>query len=160
MLICLNPVCCQKAQSVYNVRKKIISKLYFFILSIFYDYIFVLVPGLLRIARKLQIDCVPAIVGFEFKKGFTVPMYGGFVVCEEFKDTLIAAWDQEEEEAEKKAADKMEKRVYGNWRKLIKALIIREQLKARYNFGNSPDDDNKKSSESKDKKKARCQKKK
>lgn len=29
----------------------------------------------------------------------------------------------------------MEKRVYGNWRRLIKGLLIRERLKKRYSFG-------------------------
>jgi len=29
----------------------------------------------------------------------------------------------------------MEKRVYGNWRHLIKGLLIRERLKKRYSFG-------------------------
>jgi len=29
----------------------------------------------------------------------------------------------------------LEKRVYGNWRRLIKGLLIRERLKKRYSFG-------------------------
>lgn len=36
---------------------------------------------------------------------------------------------------EKKAQEKLEKRVYDNWRRLIKGLLIRERLKARYDFG-------------------------
>lgn len=34
--------------------------------------------------------------------------------------------------------EKVDKRVYGNWKKLIKGLLIRERLKARYNFGAAP----------------------
>lgn len=39
------------------------------------------------------------------------------------------------EDQERKEREKLEKRVYGNWRKLIKGLLIRERLKARYDFG-------------------------
>lgn len=42
---------------------------------------------------------------------------------------------QEQEEAEKREQEKIEKRVYGNWKRLIKGLLIRERLKAKYDFG-------------------------
>lgn len=48
---------------------------------------------------------------------------------------MIAAWTQEQEEAEKRAQEKIEKRVYDNWRRLIKGLLIRERLKKKYDFG-------------------------
>lgn len=51
-------------------------------------------PGLNKVARKLQIDCAPAVVGFDFHSGSSHPTFDGFVVCEEFKDTIIAAWEQ------------------------------------------------------------------
>ncbi|KAJ8944958.1 hypothetical protein NQ318_013106 [Aromia moschata] len=43
----------------------------------------------------------------------------------------------EQDEIEKRENEKIEKRVYGNWRKLIKGLLIRERLKAKYNFGST-----------------------
>ena len=55
------------------------------------------VPGLNKVARKLNIDCVPAMVGWEAHCGFSHPILEGFIVCEEFKDTLLAAWDEEQE---------------------------------------------------------------
>ncbi|XP_069680610.1 DNA repair protein complementing XP-C cells homolog [Periplaneta americana] len=93
------------------------------------------VPGLNRVARKLGIDCAPAVVGFDFHCGGSHPMFDGFIVCEEHKDTLLDAWNQEQDEAEKRHQEKLEKRVYGNWRRLIKGLLIRERLKLRYSFG-------------------------
>lgn len=42
---------------------------------------------------------------------------------------------QEQEESEKRAQEKVEKRVYENWRRLIKGLLIRERLKKKYDFG-------------------------
>jgi xeroderma pigmentosum group C-complementing protein len=93
------------------------------------------VPGLNKVARKLNIDCASAIVGFDFHAGWSHPTYDGFVVCEEFADVLAAAWEQEQEEIEKKEQEKIDKRVYGNWKKLIRGLLIRERLKKKYEFG-------------------------
>uniref|UniRef100_A0A6P7FG93 DNA repair protein complementing XP-C cells homolog n=1 Tax=Diabrotica virgifera virgifera TaxID=50390 RepID=A0A6P7FG93_DIAVI len=95
-------------------------------------------PGLNKVAKKLNIDCASAIVGFDFHGGWSHPVYDGFVVCEEFTDVLIAAWEQDREEMEKKENEKIEKRVYTNWKRLIKGLLIRERLKARYDFGGEP----------------------
>lgn len=39
-----------------------------------------LVPGIHRLARKLKIDAVPAVIGFDFHGGFNHPMY---VICRE-----------------------------------------------------------------------------
>uniref|UniRef100_A0A1Y1MPJ7 Rad4 beta-hairpin domain-containing protein n=2 Tax=Photinus pyralis TaxID=7054 RepID=A0A1Y1MPJ7_PHOPY len=91
--------------------------------------------GLNKVARKMGIDCVPAVVGFDFHSGWNHPTYDGFVVCEEQSEALVAAWFQDQEEQEKKELEKIEKRVYGNWRKLIKGLLIRERLKKRYDYG-------------------------
>ena len=61
-----------------------------------------LVPGLNKIARKLDIDCVPAMVGWEAHCGFSHPILDGFIVCTEFQDTLLDAWNRQQEEEEKK----------------------------------------------------------
>ncbi|XP_054736573.1 DNA repair protein complementing XP-C cells homolog isoform X1 [Anastrepha obliqua] len=90
--------------------------------------------GLNRICKKLGIDCAQAVIGFDFHQGACHPLYDGFVVCEEFSDQVTAAWYQDQEEQEKKEQDKYEARVYGNWKKLIKGLLIRERLKKKYNF--------------------------
>lgn len=42
---------------------------------------------------------------------------------------------KEQEEIEKREREKIDKRVYGNWRKLIRGLLIRERLKKKYEFG-------------------------
>ena len=60
------------------------------------------VPGLNKIARKLDIDCVPAMVGWEAHCGFSHPILDGFIVCTEFQDTLLDAWNRHQEEEEKK----------------------------------------------------------
>lgn len=41
----------------------------------------------------MNVDCASAIVGFDFHGGWSHPVYDGFVVCEEFADKVIAAWE-------------------------------------------------------------------
>jgi hypothetical protein len=55
---------------------------------------FVTVPGLNRVARKLGIDCAPAMIGFDFHCGGCHPVLDGFIVCEEYQDALLDAWNQ------------------------------------------------------------------
>ncbi|XP_050814324.1 DNA repair protein complementing XP-C cells isoform X2 [Gopherus flavomarginatus] len=89
-------------------------------------------PNLHRVARKLDIDCVQAITGFDFHGGYSHPVTDGYIVCEEYKEVLIAAWENEQAEIEKREKEKREKRALGNWKLLAKGLLIRERLKQRY----------------------------
>ncbi|XP_024211115.1 DNA repair protein complementing XP-C cells isoform X4 [Pan troglodytes] len=89
-------------------------------------------PNLHRVARKLDIDCVQAITGFDFHGGYSHPVTDGYIVCEEFKDVLLTAWENEQAVIERKEKEKREKRALGNWKLLAKALLIRERLKRRY----------------------------
>ncbi|KAH8300206.1 hypothetical protein KR044_011561 [Drosophila immigrans] len=91
-------------------------------------------PGLMRVCKKLNIDCANAVIGFDFHQGACHPMYDGFIVCEEFGELVTAAWEEDQQEQARKEQEKYEARVYGNWKKLIKGLLIRERLKRKYNF--------------------------
>ncbi|XP_037941012.1 DNA repair protein complementing XP-C cells homolog [Teleopsis dalmanni] len=91
-------------------------------------------PGLQRICKKLGIDCANAVIGFDFHQGACHPTFDGFVICEEFRDQVTAAWYQDQEEQDRKEQEKYEARVYGNWKKLIRGLLIRERLKKKYNM--------------------------
>lgn len=55
-------------------------------------------------------------------------------MCKEFEEKVVDAWNRDRDEMERKEQEKIEKRVYGNWKKLIKGLLIRERLKIKYNF--------------------------
>uniref|UniRef100_A0A8C5SWF4 XPC complex subunit, DNA damage recognition and repair factor n=1 Tax=Laticauda laticaudata TaxID=8630 RepID=A0A8C5SWF4_LATLA len=93
-------------------------------------------PSLHRVARKLDIDCVPAVTGFDFHGGYSHAVTEGYVICEEYKEVLVAAWENEESEREKKEKEKREKRVLGNWKLMVKGLLIKERLKKRYSTKN------------------------
>ncbi|NXA73014.1 XPC protein, partial [Thryothorus ludovicianus] len=95
-------------------------------------------PNLNRVARKLNIDCAQAVTGFDFHAGYSHPVTDGYVVCEEYKEVLVAAWENEQAEIEKKEKEKREKRALGNWKLLTKGLLIRERLKQRYSIKAEP----------------------
>lgn len=90
------------------------------------------INGIQRVAKKLGIDCAQAVIGFDFHCGFSHPVIDGVVVCEEYEQTLLDAWHEEEQQAEKKKAEKREKRMLANWKLLTRSLLIRERLKKRY----------------------------
>ena len=46
-------------------------------------------PRVFNVAKKLEIDYAPAMVGFEFRNGRSYPIYDGIVVCSEFKRVIL-----------------------------------------------------------------------
>lgn len=57
---------------------------------------------------------------------------------------------QEVDESAKRSEEKKEKRVYNNWKRLIRGLLIREKLKLKYSFGENLDNETNSSSATKD----------
>uniref|UniRef100_A0A182M7K0 Rad4 beta-hairpin domain-containing protein n=1 Tax=Anopheles culicifacies TaxID=139723 RepID=A0A182M7K0_9DIPT len=91
-------------------------------------------PGLNKVCKRLQIDCAPALTGFDMAKMRVVPVYEGFVVCKEYAEQAVEEWYKEMEKEEIREQEKLEKRVYGNWKRLIKGLLVRRKLQNKYNF--------------------------
>lgn len=91
--------------------------------------------GLLKIAQKLDIDCVPAVTGFDLKHAATIPLLDGFVVPKEYEEILTIAWNEEQERLIQKAEEKYYSRVYGNWKKLVKLALIRMKINRKYRDG-------------------------
>lgn len=93
-------------------------------------------PGLQRIANKLGIDCAAAVVGFDNHCGAgygSHPVIDGFIVCAgESSETLQLAWEEEQVNARKREEEKRSKRIWDNWKRLIKASMIREKLRVKY----------------------------
>ncbi|GFO49290.1 DNA repair protein complementing xp-c cells homolog [Plakobranchus ocellatus] len=90
------------------------------------------VNGLQRVAKKLGIDVAPAMVGWDHHSGRSHPLIDGVVVCEEYADTLMAAWTEDQEIQEQRETEKREKRVYSNWRLLIRGLLIKMRLTQKF----------------------------
>ena len=89
-------------------------------------------PNLNRLCRKLNIDCAAAVVGFDAHGGFSHAVMDGWVVCKEHEETVIAAFQEQEAISMQKLIDKQQERLWGNWKRIIKSLLIRENLKFKY----------------------------
>lgn len=56
------------------------------------------------------------------------------MICEEFAELAVGQYWLDQEEAYRREEEKVKQRVYGNWKKLIRGLLIRERLQRKYNF--------------------------
>ncbi|CAH1782539.1 unnamed protein product [Owenia fusiformis] len=87
-----------------------------------------------KIAKKLDIDIAAAMTGWDFHGGWSHPILDGWIVCEEHKDILLAAWDEQQEIEREKERKKRQDRVLKNWKLLIKGMLIKEKLKKRFDL--------------------------
>lgn len=132
----LNQKCCLKRLYTCNVRQCHISYIHI-LLNANDDSNKNLVPALNRTCKKLNVDCASALVGFDYHSGGCHPTYDGFIVCEEFAELVVAQYWLDQEEAQRREEEKVQQRVYGNWKKLIRGLLIRQRLQRKYNFNES-----------------------
>ncbi|KAM3283265.1 DNA repair protein RAD4 isoform X1 [Capsicum chacoense] len=94
-------------------------------------------PRLVPVAQRLKIDFAPAMVGFEFRNGRSLPVYEGIVVCTEFKDAILEAYTEEEVRREAKERRKTEAEALSRWYQLLASLVTRQRLQNRYVDGAS-----------------------
>ncbi|XP_023735483.1 DNA repair protein RAD4 [Lactuca sativa] len=89
-------------------------------------------PRIFNIAKKLNVDYAPAMVGFEFKNGRSYPLYNGIVVCSEFKDMILDAYGEEEERRGEEERRKSEAKALSRWYQLLSSIVTRQRLNNRY----------------------------
>jgi xeroderma pigmentosum group C-complementing protein len=56
------------------------------------------INGLQRTLRKLNIDAAPAMMGWDFSGRGCHPVFDGYVVCQEFEDLVLDAWNKDQQE--------------------------------------------------------------
>ncbi|VDD75757.1 unnamed protein product [Mesocestoides corti] len=89
--------------------------------------------GIQHIAKRLQIDIAPAMVGWTFHKaGWAHPEYDGFVVCKESVPVLVDAWRAEKMNAEKAAAADKAEHALSNWRRVTRHLLLWQRVEAKF----------------------------
>ncbi|ESW13736.2 hypothetical protein PHAVU_008G233100 [Phaseolus vulgaris] len=89
-------------------------------------------PKAFSVAKRLEIDYAPAMVGFEFKNGRSYPVFDGIVVCSEFKDVLLEAYAEEEERRQAEEKKRDEKQALSRWYQLLSSIVTRQRLNNRY----------------------------
>ncbi|URE22716.1 protein complementing XP-C cells [Musa troglodytarum] len=89
-------------------------------------------PRLVPVAKRLEIDFAPAMVGFDFRNGRCIPAFDGIVVCSEFKDAILEAYAEEEERRESEERKRNENHALSRWFQLLSSIITRQHLKNSY----------------------------
>lgn len=79
-------------------------------------------------------DYAIAVVGFGIHAGGNHPVFEGIVICKEFEQQVLAQYETDQQEQVRRQHEKREKRIYDNWRKLIRGLLVRSRLQNKYNF--------------------------
>ncbi|KAK9106025.1 hypothetical protein Scep_022869 [Stephania cephalantha] len=96
-------------------------------------------PRVVPVAKRLEIDFAPAMVGFEFRNGRSVPVFDGIVVCTEFKDAIMEAHAEEVERLEAEEKKRNEGQALSRWYQLLSSIITRQRLNEIYGDGSSSD---------------------
>ncbi|TYH62035.1 hypothetical protein ES332_D07G091300v1 [Gossypium tomentosum] len=94
-------------------------------------------PRVFVVAKRLEIDYAPAMVGFEFRNGRAVPVYDGIVVCTEFKDAILEAYAEEEERRAAEEKKQTEAQAISRWYQLLSSVITRQKLNSYYRGSSS-----------------------
>ncbi|KAF3780297.1 DNA repair protein [Nymphaea thermarum] len=89
-------------------------------------------PRLEPVARRLGVDFAPAMVGFEFRNGQSVPLFEGIVVCQEFREAILEAYAEEEERRAAQEKIRNEALAVSRWTQLLSSIITRQRLKNSY----------------------------
>ncbi|KHJ87308.1 DNA repair protein Rad4 [Oesophagostomum dentatum] len=90
-------------------------------------------PGLPSIARRLGgLECVPAVVGWDFNSCSNFPVIDGACVLEKDAQAFINEWKRLEATREERENKKREERVLGNWRKLIRGILRLHYVKKKF----------------------------
>lgn len=92
-------------------------------------------PRVAFVAKRLEIDFAPAMVGFEFRNGRSFPVFEGIVVCTEFRDAILEAYQEEEQRREAEERKRDEAQALSRWYQLLSSIVTRQRLKNCYGHG-------------------------
>lgn len=71
-------------------------------------------------------------LGFDAHSGGSHPVMEGIVICQEFETSLRDAIEQQKQISIEREIKKKAERIAKNWRKLIRGLIIKQNLAKKY----------------------------
>ncbi|KAJ1351304.1 hypothetical protein KIN20_007290 [Parelaphostrongylus tenuis] len=90
-------------------------------------------PGLPSIARRLGgLECVPAIVGWDFRSRSNFPIIDGVCVLEEVAEKFISEYRGLEEMRMERENKEREDRALGNWRRLARGVLRYLYTKSKF----------------------------
>ncbi|KAJ2889970.1 hypothetical protein GGI21_006356, partial [Coemansia aciculifera] len=83
-----------------------------------------------RVCKELGIDAADAVVGFDFRRGQSLPIVQGVVIPAEAFDLIADALREDRHVAAEKKLAQLEQRAVKHWRRLLVALRVRSDVDA------------------------------
>ncbi|KAJ2337508.1 hypothetical protein GGI00_000192 [Coemansia sp. RSA 2681] len=85
-----------------------------------------------RVCKELGIDAADAVVGFDFRRGQSLPIIQGVVIPAEAFDLIADALREDRHVAAEKKLAELEKRAVKHWRRMLVALRVRADVDASF----------------------------
>ena len=85
--------------------------------------------------RNLKVDYAPALTGFDIRRGRSVPVLDGVVVCEEVQALVLETYLREQREKEERERRKQEAEAEAGWRLLLRLALARVRLGKSHTSG-------------------------
>ncbi|UMM31083.1 hypothetical protein L5515_012705 [Caenorhabditis briggsae] len=101
-------------------------------------------PGLVQLSRKLNKQCVPAVVGWAFDGGFTHPVIDGAIVLEKDAALFRREWEKLEEGKAEREENARVERIHENWKKLIKGMLRLNYVRKQFGHNHPQNPEKKK----------------
>lgn len=85
-------------------------------------------PGIKAIAKKLNVDYAPAMIGFVYKNGKARPHVKGIVVCAEFEELLLEGYMNWKQNHVNIQGQKERSLAIKNWKTLVRVVLKKHEL--------------------------------
>ncbi|KAL6778143.1 hypothetical protein ACKKBG_A17090 [Auxenochlorella protothecoides x Auxenochlorella symbiontica] len=89
-------------------------------------------PSVFAVCQALRVDAAPALAGFEHRGGRATPCLRGVVVAAEHEGAVLELYWRQAREREARAEARRRQAAEAAWRSLLRALLARVRLQARY----------------------------
>ncbi|PIC37293.1 hypothetical protein B9Z55_015972 [Caenorhabditis nigoni] len=113
-------------------------------------------PGLVQLSRKLNKQCVPAVVGWAFDGGFTHPVIDGAIVLEKDAPLFRREWEKLEEGKAEREENARVERIHENWKKLIKGMLRLNYVRKQFGHNHPQNPEKKKKAQKTSEKKKKA----
>ncbi|KAJ1550989.1 hypothetical protein HK405_015416, partial [Cladochytrium tenue] len=85
-----------------------------------------------KVAKQLGMSFAKAVVGFEFNKGMSTPVFEGVVVLADQAELLKEAIDEHGGHLAEKAAQARSQRAVTGWARLVRKMLVKARLVEQY----------------------------
>ncbi|CDW80898.1 dna repair protein rad4 containing protein [Stylonychia lemnae] len=97
------------------------------------------IPKAALICKKLDIDFVPAVIGFEKGgNGKSHPCVSGVVTFQKYEKQVLDEYKKLMEQSKKREQDNLQKKAKKAWKSLIRSILVKKYVASAYDLGEVP----------------------